>query len=138
MEDVQIKLSALWVALMLTYLLGDVLRIFSGDFKAGEIGGMKVTQAMWLGIAILMLTPIVMVLLSLTLSHPVNRWANIVVAILLFLFNAVSLPTYPSAYDKFLIGVGLVFNILTAWIARSEEHTSQLQSRLHLLFPLLL
>ena len=25
---------------MLTYLLGDVLRIFSGDFKAGEIGGM--------------------------------------------------------------------------------------------------
>jgi hypothetical protein len=36
MEDVQIKLSALWVALMLTYLLGDVLRIFSGDFKAGE------------------------------------------------------------------------------------------------------
>jgi len=36
---------------------------------------------------------------------------------LLFLFNAVSLPTYPSAYDKFLIGVGLVFNILTAWIA---------------------
>jgi len=117
MEDVQIRLSALWVALMLTYLLGDVLRIFSGDFKAGEIGGMKVTQAMWLGIAVLMLTPILMVLLSLTLSHPVNRWANIVVAILLFLFNAVGLPTYPSAYDKFLIGVGLVFNVLTVWVA---------------------
>jgi hypothetical protein len=39
MVDVQIKLSALWVALMLTYLLGDVLRIYSGDFKAGEFGG---------------------------------------------------------------------------------------------------
>lgn len=39
MEDVQIKLSALWTALMLTYLLGDVLRIYSGDFIAGEIGG---------------------------------------------------------------------------------------------------
>ena len=36
MEDVQIRLSGLWVALMLTYLLGDVLRIFSGDFKAGK------------------------------------------------------------------------------------------------------
>jgi hypothetical protein len=23
----------MWVALMLTYLLGDVLRIFAGDFK---------------------------------------------------------------------------------------------------------
>jgi len=117
MDEVQIKLSALWVALMLTYLLGDVLRIFSGDFKAGEIGGMKVTQAMWLGIAVLMLTPIVMVLLSLTLSYPANRWANIVVAILLFVFNLIGLPTYPSAYDKFLIAVGLVFNVLTVWVA---------------------
>jgi hypothetical protein len=34
MDYIQIKLSALWVALMLTYLLGDVLQIFSGDFKA--------------------------------------------------------------------------------------------------------
>jgi len=46
MDDVQIKLSMIWVALMLTYLLGDVLRIFSGDFKAGEIGGMQVSQGM--------------------------------------------------------------------------------------------
>lgn len=66
MEEVQIKLSALWAALMLTYLLGDVLRIFSGDFKAGEIAGMKITQTMWLGIAVLMVIPIVMVILSLT------------------------------------------------------------------------
>jgi hypothetical protein len=38
MEYVKITISAVWIALMLTYLLGDVLRIFSGDFKAGEIG----------------------------------------------------------------------------------------------------
>jgi len=30
MDAIQIKLAALWVALMLVYLLGDVLRIFSG------------------------------------------------------------------------------------------------------------
>jgi hypothetical protein len=36
MEEVQIRLSGLRVALMLTYLLGDVLRIFSGDFKEGK------------------------------------------------------------------------------------------------------
>lgn len=117
MVDVQIKLSALWVALMLTYLLGDVLRIFSGDFKAGEIGGMQVTQVMWLGIAILMVIPIVMVSLSLTLNQPVNRWVNIIVAAFFFIFNLVGLPTYPSAYDKFLIVVGLVFNVLTVWLA---------------------
>jgi len=117
MEDVQIKLSILWVALMLTYLLGDVLRIFSGDFKAGEIGGMQITQKMWLGIAILMVIPIVMVFLSLSLNDPVNRWANIIVALFFFVFNLIGLPTYPSAYDKFLILVGLVFNALTVWYA---------------------
>jgi len=117
MEEVKIQLSALWVALMLTYLLGDVLRIFSGDFKAGEIGGIQITQIMWLGMAILMVIPIVMVFLSLTLKYPVNRWANIIVAIGFFGFNLIGLPTYPSAYDKFLIIVGLVFNALTVLYA---------------------
>ena len=117
MEDVQIKLAALWIALMLTYLLGDVLRIFSGDFKAGEIGGMQISQTMYLGLAVLMLIPIVMILLSLTLNHPVNRWANIIVPIFFLVFNLIGLPTYPSSYDKFLIIVGLVFNALTVWLA---------------------
>lgn len=118
MDEMQIRLSGLWVALMLTYLLGDVLRIFSGDFKAGEIGGMQVSQGMWMGIAILMVIPIGMVILCLTLDPPVNRWANIIVAIGFFGFNLIGLPTYPSAYDKFLIVVGLVINAVTvvyAW-----------------------
>ena len=117
MDDFQIKLSALWVALMLTYLLGDVLRIFSGDFKAGEIGGLKIGQRMYFGMAILMVIPILMVFLSLTLKQPVNRWANIIVAVFFFGFNLIGLPTYPSAYDKFLIIVGLAFNVLTVWYA---------------------
>lgn len=117
MDDMQIKLSAIWVALMLTYLLGDVLRIFSGDFQAGEIGGMQVTPMMYLGMAILMVIPILMVVLVLLLPQPANRWANIIVAAFFFIFNLVGLPTYPSAYDKFLIVVGLGFNVLTVWMA---------------------
>ena len=116
-EGVRIKLSALWVALMLTYLLGDVLRIFSGDFVAGEVGGMQVSQGLYLGLAALLMIPVVMVFLSLTLRYTANRWANIIFAILLFGFNLVGLPTYPSAYDKFLIVAGLLFNALTVWYA---------------------
>jgi hypothetical protein len=116
-EEARIRLSALWVALMLTYLLGDVLRIFSGDFVAGTVGGMQVTQGMYLGLAILLVIPIVMVLLSLTLKRTANRWTNSIVAIFFFVFNLIGLPTYPSAYDKFLIIVGLVFNALTVWYA---------------------
>jgi hypothetical protein len=117
MLDVRIILSGSWIALMLTYLLGDVLRIFAGDFKPGEIQGVKITQAMGLGIAILMVIPIIMVFLSLVLDQPVNRWANIIVAIFFFGFNLIGLPGYPSAFDKFLIVVGLVFNILTVGYA---------------------
>jgi hypothetical protein len=117
MDEVKIKLSALWVALMLTYLLGDVMRIFSGDFEGGEIAGMQASQGLFLGMAALFVIPILMVLLSLTLNYPVSRWANIIVAIIFFVINLIGLPGYPSAYDKFLIIVGLLFNILTVWYA---------------------
>jgi hypothetical protein len=117
LEEARIKLSALWVSLMLTYFLGDVLRIFSGDFVVGEMGGTQASQGMYLGVAILLVLPIIMVFLSLTLMYTVNRWANIILAIFLFAFNLVGLPTYPSAYDQFLIIVGLGFNAVTVWYA---------------------
>ena len=113
----RIILSGIWVALMLTYLLGDVLRIFAGDFEPGKIGSFQPSQAMWLGMAALMLIPIIMVVLTLVLSYPAIRWACIGVAVFFFLFNLAGLPTYPSAYDKFLIVVGLGFNVLTVWFA---------------------
>jgi hypothetical protein len=37
MEEMRIKFSALWATLMFTYHLGDVLQIFSSDFKVGEM-----------------------------------------------------------------------------------------------------
>ena len=116
MAEVRIILSGLWVALMLTYLLGDVLRIFAGDFIAGEIGGQPITQGMWMGIAAIMLIPIIMVVLTLTLNYPAIRWVNIIVAILFVIFNLFGLP-YPGAYDNFLIIVSFVFNALTVWYA---------------------
>ena len=116
MDDVRIILSTLWGATMLTYLLGDVLRIFSGDMIPGEMQGMVVTQQMWLGIAVLMVTPIVMVVLSMTLNYSIVRWANIIMAIFWIGFNLMSLQDY-SSYDKFLLIVSMGFNVLTIWYA---------------------
>ena len=117
MSAIRIKLSGIWVSLMLTYLLGDVMRIFSGDFSAGEIGDMEMSQGIYLGMAVLMVIPILMVFLSLVLPEKVTRWANILLAAFFFLFNLVGLPTYTGWYDQFLIVVGLGFNLLTAWYA---------------------
>ncbi|MBU0491300.1 MAG: hypothetical protein KKA73_05310 [Chloroflexi bacterium] len=117
MVDTRIVLAGLWVAVMLTYLLGDVLRIFAGDFEPGKIGkGFPATRGMWLLIAVIMLVPIVMVVLTLTVEYPAIRWANIIVAVFVVLFNLVGLP-YKGAYDNFLIVVSFVFNALTVWYA---------------------
>jgi hypothetical protein len=117
MEDVKIILAASWIALALTYLLGDVLRIYAGDFKPGKIGSMQLTQNVLLGVALLFTIPIAMIFLSLTLNDLLDRWTNIIIAIIFFGFNLVGLPTYPGAYDKALIIVGLLFNVLTIWYA---------------------
>jgi hypothetical protein len=117
MVDTRIILSGLWVATMLTYLLGDVLRVFAGDFESGKIaGGFQPTQGIWLLIAVIMLVPIIMVVLTLMLPYPAIRWVNIIVAILVVIFNIFGLP-YPGAYDNFLIIVSFVFNALTVWYA---------------------
>jgi len=117
MDVTKVTLSIIWIAVMLTFLLGDVIRIFSGDVTLGEIEGVKFTQAMSLGIAALMVTPILMVVLSLILPQNINRWANIIVAVLWFLFNLAGIRTYPGHYDKFLLAVSMVFNGVTVWYA---------------------
>jgi hypothetical protein len=102
---------------MLTYLWGDVLRIMAGDVEPGMLReGVPATQGMLLFIAAIMLVPIVMVVLTLTVKYPAIRWVNIIVAIVVVVFNLVGLP-YKGAYDNFLIIVSFVFNALTVWYA---------------------
>ena len=119
MDDVKIILSFIWVAVMLCFLLGDVMRIFAGDFKSGEVEGKLVSPKMYLGMAIIMVIPIVMIVLSLILDHPVNSWVNIIVAIFWIVFNLAGIKGY-KAYDKFLLIVSMVFNVLTVWFAWTQ------------------
>lgn len=117
MVDIRLQLSVLWVAVVLLYLYGDVLRIFSGDFPK-VMDTIKFTQPMWLGISVLMSIPIIMVVLSLlVVDLSVVRWANILTAGFFFVFNLIGLPTYPSAYDRYLLIVSLVFNVFSVVIA---------------------
>lgn len=112
MEINLIKISVLWICTALIYLLGDVLRIFKGDFVSGEIQGKKITQTMMMFIAALMVIPILMVFLSLVLPQDINKIVNIVVAGFFFLFNLFGIPTYKGHYDKFLLAISLIFNFL--------------------------
>jgi hypothetical protein len=116
MLDTRILLSGVWITVMLIYLLGDVLRIYSGDF-ARMAEGQPSTGTKWMLAAIIMLIPILMAFLSLALPQPINRWANILVGVGFLLFILADLRSYPSAYDKFLLIVSMVFNGVTVWYA---------------------
>lgn len=74
MLDTRIILSGLWIATMLTYLWGDVLRIMAGDVTPGMLkDDVPGTSRMWLFIAVIMLVPIVMLVLTLMLPYPIIR-----------------------------------------------------------------
>ena len=83
--NVKIKLAGLWVTLMFFYLYRDVLGFMEPghveDLLAGELAGMRMTQAVLLGSAVLMAIPSAMVFLSLALRARANRWANIILGI---------------------------------------------------------
>lgn len=125
MEAVRIILSAFWVALMFLYQQGDVQRLYSGDFIPGGgddiTGGFMSQEMVWMISAITMTIPVVMIILSLTLDYPLNRWANIITAIFFFLYTLNGVRLYPSAYDRFLLIVSLGVNALTVWYAWKWE-----------------
>ena len=83
--NVKIKLAGLWVALMFFYLYRDVLGFMEPghveDLLAGELAGVRMTQAVLLGSAVLMAIPSIMIFLSLALRAKANRWANIILGI---------------------------------------------------------
>jgi hypothetical protein len=117
MVEVKIILSGLWIATMLTFLWGDVLSIIAGDAeKMFATQDAQMTPVMWTGIAVLMMIPILMVIISLTLNNPVNRWANIIAAVFWIGFNLLSLGGYP-AYEKVLLIISMGFNALIIWYA---------------------
>lgn len=117
MQKSQIVLTGLWAALMLTYLLGDVLRVYSGDVKPGEMFGKKASQLLYLGIAAFMFVPILMMVLNLLIFGVAMRWINMIVTVILFLLNVVGIPSYKSWYDIFLIILSLIINGLIFWQA---------------------
>jgi len=123
LEDVKIKLSALWAARMLSGLQGDVVRFMGPgaleEFIEGTTG-MTITNELLLVMSIVFSVPIFMSYLSLTLKDKVNRWANRCIGIFFVVFDLMFLILFwqenPS-YEIFWSFVYLVFTALVVWYA---------------------
>lgn len=126
MEDVKInvkvKLSTLWVAMMLFYIYADILSLFRPgqvvEMLEGRMGPFPVTQGSLLTASILMIIPAVMVFLSLTLKPKVNRSANITLGVLYTLVNISNLIGETWAYYILFGIVEIVCTLLIVWYSR--------------------
>ena len=129
--NVKMKLSALWVALMLLYIYCDIYSLFrTGQLEemiSGRMGPFSVTQGSLLSASILMIIPALMVFLSLTLNPRVDRWANIILGVLYTLVNISNLIGETWVYYIFFGIVELVLTFLIvgyAWKWRNLEAQS--------------
>ena len=124
-KDTKVKLSALWLFVMLTYTYGDVVTLLD-PVKHGSI---QLTEGFLLGGSIFMMIPITMVLLSRISRYKVIRWSSIVagtimtVALTSTLFVAV-----PTSYYVFFTVIEITCTALIVWYAwkwRNPEDESE-------------
>jgi len=125
LEDVQIKLSALWAARMLAGLQGDVVNFLGPGMLEEMIAGTTdppITNELLLVMSIIFAVPIFMSFLTLTLRYPAIRWANLIIGIFFAAFDLVFLSlalfVWPTtAFTIFWYIVDLVFTGLVVWYA---------------------
>ena len=118
MVDTRIIISGLWISVMFLYVYGDLKTFYKTGLIegiiAGKAGGIKITQVFLLGSSILMAIPAVMVFLSLTLTYPVIRWANIILGIFYSVVMVVTM--FMQGTWAYYIFFGIVEVVLTATI----------------------
>jgi hypothetical protein len=129
---VKIKLSALWVTMMLLYIYADILSLFRPgvveEILDGRMGPFPATQASLLAAAILMTIPAIMVFLTLVLKPKVSRWANITAGVLYTLVNVGNLIGETWAYYLFFGIVEVLLALLIvryAWMWSKQEESPQ-------------
>ena len=114
MQDVKVRLSTLWVFMLLNYLYCDVLTGFDPTVPR------DMSRDALLAASFLMEIPIAMVLLSRMLRYRPNRWSNIIAGAFMAVVQVSTLfvGSGPTAYYVFFSAVEiacLLFIVWTAW-----------------------
>ena len=124
LEDWKIKISALWFFTAVAFLAYMVLTLVDPwvieQIAAGEIEALLMGPEMLLLVAIVLLVPLVMAVLSLTLKGSANRWTNIIVGIVFIVLEFLELSELaanPSAQLILVILAKVVALALIVWYA---------------------
>jgi hypothetical protein len=128
METTKIKLAALWTSFMFLYAYVDYFHLYMPntlkDILAGKVFVFEITQVFLLVALILVVIPVLMIFFSITLPNKVNRWTNIIVAVIYIpymLFNLVGVAWIHMMFGAVVEVVLLCLIIRYAWKWSKEE-----------------
>jgi hypothetical protein len=119
----QTLLSTLWIFATLNYIYADVFSLFF--LPDAQKQTLSMASGTVLGFALLMETSIAMVLLSRILGYSMNRWLNIIIAVVhtasvgWSLFSAMPAPYYIMFASVEILCT--LFIIVYAWRWRRQE-----------------
>jgi hypothetical protein len=117
------RLSALWIFATLNYLYCDVITLMDApvlrQFLTGHVDGLHITPTFLLAAGVLIEIPIAMALVSrIVTNHAVNRWANIVAALVMTIVQAATLfAGTPAGYYVFFSAIEITTTACIAWLA---------------------
>ncbi len=121
--NTRIKLSAMWASVMLCLIYGDILGFFVPDMLneiiAGNMGFLgATTQELMLAGAIFMSIPCIMVYLPLVLKPSLNRWLNIILAVVYTMVMLATMIFMTSwAYYFYLGTIEVFLTIMIGFVA---------------------
>lgn len=124
--DRKVLLSTLWVFFIVNIIYADIIGVMKVTFTGYDVTSAEnfefikslFSPAILLLIAVIMELGMVMIVLARVLKHAVNRWANIIVAIIQALVLTASLFVgSPDMYYIFFATVELTTLLFIVWYA---------------------
>lgn len=115
--DVKILLSGLWAAAMFCYLYADVLGFYVpgsiAEIITGEMSGIPIDNLFLAASALFMVTPILMIFLSLALKAKVNRLVNLIAG---GFYTFIGIMMVVTSTDAGYLIYGILESLLTALV----------------------
>jgi Family of unknown function (DUF6326) len=127
-ETTKIKLAALWTSFMFLYIYVDYFHLYMPsaleNMLAGKLFVFKVTQVALLAGLASVTIPALMISFSIVLRAKVNRWTNIIIAVIYIpftLFNLVGVAWIHMMFGAVVEVILLCLIIYYAWKWTEQE-----------------
>ncbi|MBU2877129.1 DUF6326 family protein [Aliiglaciecola lipolytica] len=126
-------LSVLWIFLSVNYIYCDIFSLHHAEtlkgFIAGEIGGMKLTEEFLLSFAFIMQIPMAMIVLSRVLVFRINKYLNIVAALITGSIQSYTLYMGGTLHYVFFSIIEISTAILILYLAVTWHEADAVKNR---------